>query len=57
MGLRVGIHVQHVGVRGTDEIEIVHECAECKRLLIGDGQAESMGGQRRIKAHAASVIE
>ena len=39
------------------KIEIVHECAECERLLIGDGKAESIGDKRRIKTHSASVIE
>ena len=57
MDLLVGFHVQHVAVRHADQIEIMHECAECEGLLFGDGEAESIGDKRRIKTDAASMIE
>ena len=57
MDLRIGFHVQHVTVRDADQVEIMHECAECERLLFGDGKAESIGDKCRIKTDAASMIE
>ena len=57
MDLRVGFFIQDVTVRDADQIEIVHEGAECERLLFCDGKAESIGNKRRIKTDAASMIE
>ena len=57
MDLLVGLHAQHMTVCDADQIEIVHECAECERLLFSEGKVESIGDQRRIEADTVSVIE
>lgn len=57
MDMLVGFHIQHGTVRDADQIEVMHECAECERLLFGDGKAESIGNKRRIKTDSASMIE
>ena len=57
MDVRIGFHVQHSVIRDADQVEVMHECTECERLLFGDGKAESIGDKRRIKADATSMIE
>ncbi len=57
MDLLIGFQVQHMTVQDADQVEIVYECAECERLLLGDGKVEPVGDQRRIKTDAASMVE
>jgi hypothetical protein len=46
MDLLVGFPVQYVGTRDADQVEVMHEGAECEGLLFGDGKVEPIGNRR-----------
>jgi len=43
-------------VGDADQVEIVHECAECERLLFGDGKVDPLGDKGGLERDAVSMI-